>query len=108
MVVRQYFVRRVRLPKRASISSAARLPWEYARGIRCNVVLPGLIHTPTAHATLGTQLADAAELIMKRNEICPTGRRGDAWDVAYASLLLASDRAKCVTCVLLPVDGGMP
>lgn len=81
---------------------------EYARqGIRCNVVLPGLIHTPTAHASLGTQFANAAELIAKRNAICPTGRMGDAWDVAYAALFLASDEAKYVSGVLLPVDGGM-
>lgn len=81
---------------------------EYARkGIRCNVVLPGLLHTPNAHASLETQFADAAELIAKRNGMCPTGQMGDAWDVAYASLFLASDEAKYVTGVVLPVDGGM-
>jgi NAD(P)-dependent dehydrogenase (short-subunit alcohol dehydrogenase family) len=32
---------------------------------------------------------------------------GDAWDTAYAALFLASDEAKFITGVLLPVDGGM-
>ena len=34
------------------------------------------------------------------------GHMGDAWDVAYASLFLASDEAKYITGVCLPVDGG--
>ncbi len=31
---------------------------------------------------------------------------GSAWDVAYAALFLASDEAKFITVVVLPVDGG--
>ena len=31
---------------------------------------------------------------------------GTAWDVAYAALYLASDEARFVTGVELPVDGG--
>ena len=36
----------------------------------------------------------------------PDGHMGDAWDVAHASLFLASDEAKYITGVCLPVDGG--
>jgi NAD(P)-dependent dehydrogenase (short-subunit alcohol dehydrogenase family) len=32
---------------------------------------------------------------------------GTAWDTAYAALYLASDEARFVTGVVLPVDGGM-
>ncbi len=31
---------------------------------------------------------------------------GSAWDVAHAAVFLASDEAKFITGVLLPVDGG--
>jgi NAD(P)-dependent dehydrogenase (short-subunit alcohol dehydrogenase family) len=31
---------------------------------------------------------------------------GDAWDVANAALFLASDEARFITGVCLPVDGG--
>ena len=34
-------------------------------------------------------------------------RMGDAWDVAHASLYLASDEAKYITGVEIPVDGGI-
>ena len=47
------------------------------------------------------------KMIAARNEQCPLGRMGDAWDVAYAALFLASDEAKYITAVELLVDGGL-
>ena len=35
------------------------------------------------------------------------GHMGDAWDVAHASLFLASDEAKYITGTTLVVDGGL-
>ena len=46
-------------------------------------------------------------MIAKRNSICPTGKMGNAWDVAYASLFLASDEARYITGQCLIVDGGI-
>ncbi len=81
---------------------------QYARkGIRANAILPGMMNTPTARASLQSQFADEAELIARRNAACPTGAMGDAWDIAHASVFLASDEARYITGVLLPVDGGM-
>ena len=81
---------------------------QYARkGIRANAILPGMMDTPTVRASLNSQFEDEADLVAKRNAACPTGAMGDAWDIAHASVFLASDEARYITGVLLPVDGGM-
>ena len=41
-----------------------------------------------------------------RDAVVPMGRMGTAWDVAYASLYLASDEASYVNGQTLVVDGG--
>jgi len=82
---------------------------QYAqRGIRANAILPGLMNTPMVHASLvGAYGTSADEMVARRNTQCPMGRMGDAWDVAYAALYLASDEAKYVTGAELVVDGGL-
>lgn len=50
---------------------------------------------------------DVKEMIKIRNDMCPMKRMGDAWDVAYAALFLASDEAKYITGANLVVDGGI-
>ncbi len=80
-----------------------------ARLIRCNAILPGLMNTPMAvegiaRAT-GRPIADVAA---ERGARVPLGgRMGEATDTANAALFLASDEARFITGVLLPVDGGM-
>ena len=39
--------------------------------------------------------------------MCPTGKQGESWDVAYAALFLASDESKYVTGTTLVVDGAL-
>jgi NAD(P)-dependent dehydrogenase (short-subunit alcohol dehydrogenase family) len=82
---------------------------QYAdKGIRANCVLPGLMDTPQIrHYVTGGYGGDAEEMIRRRNASCPMKRMGDAWDVAYAALFLASDEAKYITGAQLVVDGGM-
>ncbi|WP_245565585.1 SDR family NAD(P)-dependent oxidoreductase [Thalassobaculum salexigens] len=77
--------------------------------IRCNTVVPGLMHTPLVEARLAGQRGnnDAQALIAKRNAQVPMGHMGDAWDIAYAALFLASDEAKYVTATEIVVDGGL-
>jgi NAD(P)-dependent dehydrogenase (short-subunit alcohol dehydrogenase family) len=77
-------------------------------GIRVNAILPGLIDTPmgvdTVAATLGIERERYAR---RRDEAVPLkGGMGSAWDVANAALFLASEEARFITGVLLPVDGG--
>jgi NAD(P)-dependent dehydrogenase (short-subunit alcohol dehydrogenase family) len=50
---------------------------------------------------------DVDKMVAVRDAQCPTGRMGDAWDVAHAALFLASDEARYITGVELPVDGGL-
>jgi len=77
-------------------------------GIRANVIMPGLINTPMAIEGISRARGiDKNELITQRDARVPLGRKmGTAWDVAYAALFLASEEAKFITAVELPVDGG--
>jgi len=77
-----------------------------ARGIRANAVLPGVIDTPLIHQQIAGQFASTEEMLRTRNAASPMGRMGQAWDVAYTALFLASDEARYVTGVCIPVDGG--
>lgn len=78
-------------------------------GIRCNTVVPGLMHTPLVEERLTKQLGvnDAAALIERRNAQVPMGRMGDAWDIAHTVRFLVSDEAKYVTATEIVVDGGL-
>jgi NAD(P)-dependent dehydrogenase (short-subunit alcohol dehydrogenase family) len=77
-------------------------------GIRCNGILPGLMNTPMAVEGISQARGiDRAKLIEQRDAQVPLrGGMGSAWDVANAALFLASDEARFITGVLLPVDGG--
>lgn len=81
---------------------------QYAdRGIRANAILPGMMDTPTARVSLAETAAHDEALRSRRNALCPGGRMGQPWDIAWASVFLASDEAAFITGVCLPVDGGM-
>ncbi|OLM18241.1 MULTISPECIES: SDR family NAD(P)-dependent oxidoreductase [unclassified Pseudonocardia] len=78
-----------------------------AYGIRANVIVPGLIETPTAIDSRVARGADREQLRAERNARVPLkGGMGSAWDVANAALFLHSDEAKFVTGAKLTVDGG--
>ncbi|MNT45098.1 2-(R)-hydroxypropyl-CoM dehydrogenase [compost metagenome] len=75
--------------------------------VRANVVVPGLIDTPhAAHLTTGDAAAVQAARDA-RNQRCPMGHQGTAWDVANASLFLASDESRYITGTEITVDGGL-
>ena len=77
------------------------------RGIRANVIMPGLMDTPLIYSQIVGRYSDAEAMREARHARSPTGRMGDAWDVAYAALFLASDEARYVNGVCLAVDGGL-
>jgi len=81
----------------------------YAKdGIRANALMLGLMETPMAIEGISRAVGmTKEELIKRRNESVPLkGGMGSAWDSAYAALFLASDEARFITSVMLPVDGG--
>jgi NAD(P)-dependent dehydrogenase (short-subunit alcohol dehydrogenase family) len=70
------------------------------KGVRANVVAPGLIDTP-----LG-RLATAGRPSRAKTPV-PLGRQGTAEEVAGPVIFLLSDEASYVTAAVLPVDGGL-
>ena len=77
-------------------------------GIRANVIMPGLMNTPMAIEGISeARGVSKQDLIRQRDALVPLGAKmGTAWDVAHAALFLASDDARFITGVALPVDGG--
>lgn len=77
-------------------------------GVRANVIVPGLIDTPMAIERRAAETGRPREDIRaERDALVPMGHMGEALDVANAAVFLASDEAKYITGVLLPVDGGL-
>lgn len=70
-------------------------------GIRVNSIAPGFIKTNMTKSTQEDQAAN--EFVLAST---PLGYMGEADDIAYAALYLASDEAKYVTGSILYVDGG--
>jgi NAD(P)-dependent dehydrogenase (short-subunit alcohol dehydrogenase family) len=70
------------------------------RGIRANIVAPGLIDTPIGRA------ASAGRPSRDRTPV-PLHRQGTAWEIAYATVFLLSDESSYITGQTLVVDGGL-
>ena len=76
-------------------------------GIRVNAILPGLMDTPIGvETTVAATGKSRAQVRTDRDAAVPLNVRGTAWDVANAAVFLASEDAKFITGVYLPVDGG--
>jgi NAD(P)-dependent dehydrogenase (short-subunit alcohol dehydrogenase family) len=92
-----------RVAKAAMIPLIEAAAYEGARkGIRFNIVAPGLVDTPMAARALGTD-----EIIARFPEIMPlTKRPSTAGELAAAVRWLVSEQAPQTTGAVIPVDGG--
>jgi NAD(P)-dependent dehydrogenase (short-subunit alcohol dehydrogenase family) len=72
------------------------------KGIRVNCIAPGFIATDMSEKALNGD-AERKQKVMSRT---PMGRLGAPADIGEAALYLASEGAKYVTGVVLPIDGG--
>jgi NAD(P)-dependent dehydrogenase (short-subunit alcohol dehydrogenase family) len=76
------------------------------QGIRVNAIAPGHLTTPMVLAVSGA--GPQAEYFNRlRSEAGLLGTPGTGWDVAWAAAFLASDEARWITGVTLPVDSGV-
>lgn len=72
-----------------------------AQKIRVNCVAPGMVYTPMVYA--GGMTPEHREARRNRSLL---KAEGEGWDVDNAVLYLASDEARWVTGIVLPVDAG--
>jgi NAD(P)-dependent dehydrogenase (short-subunit alcohol dehydrogenase family) len=68
--------------------------------VRVNCIAPGMLYTSMTEA-----MDDQTRKL--RRDIAPLGTEGRAEDIAMAASFLASDEARWITGVLLPVDAGL-
>ena len=71
-------------------------------GVRVNAICPGFTFTD-----LTEEMKDNQQLLNKFYERIPLARAGEPEDIASAIAFIASDDARYITGVNLPVDGGI-
>jgi NAD(P)-dependent dehydrogenase (short-subunit alcohol dehydrogenase family) len=72
------------------------------KGIRVNAIAPGFIYSDMTAKALDSDPERKAKVFGRT----PMGIMGQASDIGEAAYFLASDSAKYITGVILPVDGG--
>jgi NAD(P)-dependent dehydrogenase (short-subunit alcohol dehydrogenase family) len=70
------------------------------RGIRANVIAPGLMDTSIGRLASRGRPGRATTNV-------PLGRQGTGWETAYATLFLISDESAYITAQVIAVDGGL-
>lgn len=89
--------------KGGMLSLTKSLAVQYGRyNIRCNAICPGPIETPLLRVLWTSE--EARNLRLNR---IPLGRFGEAKDIVYMALYLASDESAWTTGAWLVVDGGI-
>ncbi len=81
-----------------------------SRGVRCNCICPGTVHTPSLDARIAANAAkagseEAARAVFLARQ--PMGRLGTPEEIAALAVYLASDEAQFLTGQAIVIDGGM-
>ena len=69
--------------------------------IRVNCIAPGMIYSSMISDSVSPEFREI------RRQAAPLGTEGTPWDIAWAAVFLASDEARWITGVILPVDAGL-
>ena len=80
------------------------------RGIRCNCLCPGTVHTPSLDERIEANAAAAGSVEAARAAFIarqPMGRLGTPEEIAALAVYLASDAAQFITGQAVVIDGGL-
>lgn len=92
------------ISKGGIVTATAHMAVHHGReNVRVNCIAPGMIYTEM----VAGRLAEREGLRDLRRRAAPLGTEGTAWDIAAAALFLASDEARWISGVTLPVDAGL-
>ena len=96
------------MTKGAVVSMTYSIARDYVtRGVRCNSISPGRVHTPFVDGYLARHYPGReAEMFAKLAATQPIGRMGEPQEVATFARFLASDEAAFLTGTDYPMDGG--
>lgn len=80
------------------------------KGIRCNAICPGTVHSPSLEERIQANAAAAGSVEKARAAFVdrqPMGRLGTTEEIAKLAVYLASDDAEFVTGQAVVIDGGL-
>ena len=69
--------------------------------VRVNCIAPGLLYTPMTAPRMTPELRE------QRKNAAPLATEGTGWDIGHAAVFLASDEARWITGIVLPVEAGL-
>ena len=94
--------------KHALVGLTRNLATEYgSRGIRVNILAPGIIKTPLTHpAGVESGMDRIRQATVGAGPEVPMGREAEPDEVGDVALFLCSERASYITGALIPIDGG--